>query len=66
MIEFKIYNHQGFWTIQSLDNSWVYSSYFTLHSKREIIRKLKQKAYDKFKVKRIKTTIYEDGDEPIF
>lgn len=59
MPEFKIYNSQGFWTIQTLNGSWSYSTWFIFHSKREIIRKLKQKAYDKFKVKRIKATIYD-------
>lgn len=59
MIEFKIYNSQGFWTIQTLNGSWSYSAWYMSYPKREIIRKLKQKAYDKFKVKRIKATIYD-------
>lgn len=59
MIEFKIYNQQGFWTIQTSDGFWGYSTWFIFQSKREIIRKLKQKAYDKFKVKRIKTVIFD-------
>lgn len=59
MLEFVIYNTQTRWTIRASDGHWSYSTWFIFHSKKEIIRELKQKAYDKFKVKRIKATIYD-------
>lgn len=59
MLEFVIYNTQTRWTIRASDGHWSYSIWSISYPKREIIRKLKQKAYDKFKVKRIKATIYD-------
>ena len=58
-MKFYIFKNEARYKIQASDSSWSYSKFFIGYSRREIERKLKQTARERFNLKRISAEIFE-------